>query len=213
MSKLEYLPTEARPGTSPNGIRTSRGSRFSEHIVQEHSQPTDSGNLRLLRGGGFTTEEKRNVATDLARRGLRIFPWRPVDGEKRPHIEDWPSRATNDAAQVAEWWECWPDANVGIATGPQPCGINLFVLDTDVKGGKPGNESLQFLLDEHGALPHTPRIETPTGGNHRYFTYPNGITVRSLDGFTPFRRINKGKYWLTPNIAYVGIALRHVRIP
>ena len=60
------------------------------------------------------------VALDLARSGYRVFPLVP-DG-KVPLIPKERGGhgcldATTDLAQVEEWWNQYPHANIGIATG------------------------------------------------------------------------------------------------
>jgi putative DNA primase/helicase len=79
--------------------------------------------------------------------------------------------ATTDLQQIEGWWSKTPNANVGIATGLQS---GIFVLDVDI--GKDGEESLQNLQEQYGALPVTHKVKTGTGGWHYYFYYPpNGI--------------------------------------
>lgn len=60
----------------------------------------------------------------------------------------------------------------------QPCGINLVVLDVDVKGDKSGNKSLRGLQDKHQPI-HTVRTQTPSGGQHLFLTYPDGANIRN----------------------------------
>jgi len=65
--------------------------------------------------------------------------------------------ASNDAAQVEQWWERWPDANIGIATGPS----GLVVLDVD---GPEGQAGLKALVEKHGPLPRTLVAKTGRAG-------------------------------------------------
>ena len=37
---------------------------------------------------------------------------------KHPRIANWPKNASRDPATIREWWRRWPDANIGIVTGP-----------------------------------------------------------------------------------------------
>lgn len=78
---------------------------------------------------------------------------RPVHGVKD---------ATTDEAIIRAWWERWPDANVGIATGS-----GLVVVDEDPRHG--GDETLRDLLDEYGPFPDTPLSLTGGGGRHYLF--------------------------------------------
>ncbi len=97
--------------------------------------------------------------------GMAIFPIRgrtkiPLttrgfkDASKHPH-------------QIRTWWEQWPNANIGIATGP---GSGFWVLDID---GSEGERSLHTLEEKHGLLPSTREVITGSGGRHLYFQWTN----------------------------------------
>ena len=94
-------------------------------------------------------------------------------GEACPHPGKHPRTlhgvkdATTDRKQIKAWWEKWPKANVGIATGA-PSGI--FVLDVD---GATGKASLKELEAEHGRLPRTVTVKTGNG-RHLYFRSAGG---------------------------------------
>jgi hypothetical protein len=83
------------------------------------------------------------------------------------------SDASADIAIVTRWWQMWPSANIGIATGR---GSGLVVLDVDFRAG--GDASLAALVDQHGPLPETACVHTGGGGLHYYFAHPGG-TVRN----------------------------------
>lgn len=68
-----------------------------------------------------------------------------------------------------------------ILTGPRSGGI--FVIDVDIRAG--GLESLERLENEHGALPQTLTVRSPTGGIHIYLVHPNPSGVRSVGGYRP----------------------------
>jgi hypothetical protein len=57
---------------------------------------------------------KLDFAQDARRRGFRVYPMTP-DGEE-PMFPEADCFATIDESQVLEWWEKWPDANIGIST-------------------------------------------------------------------------------------------------
>lgn len=104
--------------------------------------------------------------------GWRVHPLRARD--KRPLLKRWPEKATTDPAIIRAWWNEWPNANIGVATG-QVSGI--FVLDID---STEGEASLAAMEREHGPLPgFTPLQWTGGGGWHAVFTYPAGRTIRS----------------------------------
>ena len=115
-------------------------------------------------------------ALGYAARGLRVIPIDIV--KKYPYgIGGWQNLATDNPEQIRAWWtgeyEGW---GVGIATGHTTTGRHLFVLDVDVKEGKNGDETLADLEAEHGKLPDTVTVHTPTGGWHHYFYSPVNIT-------------------------------------
>jgi putative DNA primase/helicase len=73
--------------------------------------------------------------------------------------------ATLDAAVIDAWWDKTPDANLAIATGSISSG--LFVVDID------GPEAFDAYLDIMGVGAPT-HVKTGGGGNHVYFSYPEG---------------------------------------
>lgn len=99
--------------------------------------------------------------------GLPVFPVKTKG--KAPLTEHGCKDATTDIGQIVQWWERWPDANIGIATGAgdRP----LCVLDVDVNHdlGKYGDETLDELLKQYGQLPETWLCLTGGGGLHYYF--------------------------------------------
>lgn len=88
---------------------------------------------------------------------------------KHPRITDWVRHASVDAVTVGQWYEQWPEANVGIATGPES---GVIVLDVDPRHG--GDEELQRLIGQHGLLPWGPICYTGGGGQHYYYQHPGG---------------------------------------
>lgn len=108
------------------------------------------------------------------RSSLAIFPLKG----KIPLTAHGCKDATRDRDQVESWWDQYPLANIGIATGE----INgLLVIDVDVKHdqGKYGDESLKALESELGELPETWVAITGSGGLHYYFRYPEGHDIRN----------------------------------
>ena len=87
---------------------------------------------------------------------------------KHPRIPGWQNQATTDAATIRRWWKTWPSANIGVVAGKS----GLVVLDIDPKHG--GDDSLDKLMAEHGALPDTREQITGGGGRHILFKHPGG---------------------------------------
>lgn len=95
-------------------------------------------------------------------KGWKVFPCFP--DSKKPAIENWSGRATDDPIQIAEWeYEFGEKGNWGLAMGAS----GLAALDVD---GATGADSLMLLELEHGPLPETRKHATPSGGFHLIFT-------------------------------------------
>ncbi|MGA9667972.1 MAG: bifunctional DNA primase/polymerase [Terracidiphilus sp.] len=92
---------------------------------------------------------------------------------KHPRTAHGLKDASRDPAMIREWWNHWPDANIGIVTGPES---GIFVLDVD---GKRGEESLIELERRYSSLPDTYTVRTGGGGLHLYFLWPEGADVRN----------------------------------
>jgi hypothetical protein len=108
-------------------------------------------------------------------RGWAVLPLRARD--KRPLVAWEPLQAARPSArQVTDWFNHWPDANIGIVTGEIS---NLVVLDIDPKHG--GDVSRGRLERQFGRLPATVEAITGGGGWHLYFTHPGGL-IRNRTG-------------------------------
>jgi hypothetical protein len=77
--------------------------------------------------------------------------------------------ATTDPDQIREWWEQYPEANIGMPTGALS---GVVVLDVNLEIG--GFESLLALVRRHGALPWTRIAHTEGGLLQLYFEHPGG---------------------------------------
>ena len=87
---------------------------------------------------------------------------------KHPRTPRGAKDATTDPSQIKAWWQNWPDANVGIATGPES-GLVVLDVDVDVEKGTDGEASLRELEAKHGQLPMTIEAETGRGGRRAWF--------------------------------------------
>ena len=81
--------------------------------------------------------------------------------------------ATCDPAQLEDWWQRWPHANLGLATG-----IIFDALDVDGPAGLAALRQLARTVDLR--LPG-PRVATGGGGWHHWFT-PTGLGNRPPRG-------------------------------
>ncbi len=116
------------------------------------------------------------AALAYASRGWRVIPLtRPPRGDgKKPLLTNWTLQASNDPIVIDQWWQQWPEANVGIVTGKAS---GLVVLDVDPKNG--GDESLLDQIAANGPLPNTVECLTGGGGRHLYFQYPGQLIQNS----------------------------------
>lgn len=113
-------------------------------------------------------------------------PGRSCSPGKHPRTPRGLRDATLDPRVAAAWWEKWPTANVGVATGRAS---NLVVIDLDVKPALDDRPALDGVAElvrleaAHGALPDTLRSRTGRGGLHLFFAYPEGVeAIRSSAG-------------------------------
>ena len=177
-----------------------------------------------------TGEDNLPVVLEYARQ-WRVLPLAGIteDGEcscrlraacnrpgKHPLTKNGVNDATTDLDTIKDWWEKWPQANMGIRTGPES---GLVVLDVDPRNG--GSESLAQLITQYGELPETLVCGTGGGGWHYYFQHPDqfqlkgkvpglaGLDIKSDGGYVvapPSRHHSGGVYrwlsnWRTTNIA------------
>lgn len=136
---------------------------------------TPEGNTSTVdREGSQQEQTLLETALTYAQDGIPVFPC--VPGGKNPLTNNGFYDATTNEAQIREWWNRWPDANIGIPTG-QASGI--LALDVDTGSGP---SSLENLTREHGELPETARVKTGRGGVHYLFRYPVGQEIRNSAG-------------------------------
>jgi len=91
---------------------------------------------------------------------------------KHPSTRNGVKDASIDPLEIRSWWQMWPNANIGIATGDVS---GFFVLDVDPKHY--GEESLTELEEKHGKLPDTVEAITGSRGRHILFVYPNNMHI------------------------------------
>lgn len=110
--------------------------------------------------------------------GWSVIPIEP--GGKRPLVrwERFQHKPSTDL-EILSWFSRWPGANLGIVTGAVS---SLVVLDVDPRHN--GNQSLEDLCREHGALPDTVEAQTGGGGRHLYFRHP-GTVVHNRTALAP----------------------------
>lgn len=123
---------------------------------------------------GKVEEMKQNelltAALEYAAQGLAVFPLQPK--EKKPITKNGFYSATTDPATIKQWWNEYPAANIGIATGQRSGGLVVVDLDkhiTETGEVIEGYDSLREWQNKNGMLPDTAGTITGSGGNHWLF--------------------------------------------
>ncbi len=124
-------------------------------------------------------------ALDYAARGLPVFPCNPTPTKpkaKTPLTPHGFRDATTNPDQIRAWWEQWPSALIGGAMGSAS---GLFAVDPDIPkepGDPDGLAAWNALAERHGGVPPTHSHETPSGGRHVLFAYPEGLRITNKEG-------------------------------
>src|SRR5438105_3493264 len=99
-------------------------------------------------------------ALEYAALGIPVFP---CAATKKPLTENGFKDASTEERQVKHWWGRWPEAMIGVPTGPAS-GIDVLDLDLDLDEGINGHE---FVPNWSTLSPVM--VQTPSGGAHLYF--------------------------------------------
>jgi len=121
--------------------------------------------------------------------GLSIIP---TSANKKPLIS-WKQYQEKCATkeEINQWWTTWPDANPALVTGNIS---GIVALDLDKKYGRTSKEFI---------IPATACAKSGNGGEHFFFKYPKGVSVKSgsaIDGEGVDSRADGGYILLAPSI-------------
>jgi Bifunctional DNA primase/polymerase, N-terminal/AAA domain len=154
---------------------TKPGAKTPGHADDDHIHTVD-----VERTPGLIPD----IALAYASFGWRVVPIR--SGTKEPDMKEWPRLATTDPRVIGDWWmNGHAGAGIGICTG---VASGIFVLDVDDNGvDKFGRDTLAALEAEHGRLPATPTVLTPSGGLHIYFKWPGFNPKQTLGDWLDIR--------------------------
>ena len=126
--------------------------------------------------------------------GWAVFPVRP---NKAPYTKNGCKDAKKDPGAIKAWWNRFPDAGIGIATGSIS---NLIVIDEDVDAEKDldGYKEVRKWEAENEALPETVTSITGRGGYHLYYKY-EGNDIGNRAGLLPGVDVRgEGGYVIAP---------------
>jgi hypothetical protein len=108
---------------------------------------------------------------------------------KHPLVRHGVNDATTDPGQLEHWWQQWPHANLGLATG-----IVFDALDLD---GPAGVAALRQLARTAGLRLPGPVVRTGGGGWHHWFA-PTGLGNRPPRGLAHIDWRGRGGAVLAP---------------
>ena len=103
---------------------------------------------------------------------------------KLPFIKNWTRDASVDEGQIDSWWTQYPNANIGIATGPKS---GFWVVDVDMKNGIDGLKSLIHRFGDDFDFDHKEYLvgKTATGGIHFLLQWDAALPVRNGQAVLP----------------------------
>jgi hypothetical protein len=118
---------------------------------------------------------------------------------KHPRFPEWEKKWSKDPKQINEWWDMFPDANIGMVTGKASNGI--CVVDVDAEIGR--NNLKRYVNGTISPVAKTAR--TDFDGEHWYFRTNENIpdNIKAIKGLD-FR--NNGLIVLPPS---QGLAKRY----
>src|SRR6516225_2756208 len=158
-----------------NGIRQQHGGMDAETPINSEAAGPVGRAFHQARRKGFDVTRTLNAALHYISDNIPVFPVSRVD--KHPLCPNGFHDATINENQIREWWQTWPNAMIGIPTGPRS-GIWVLDVDIDVKKNIDGHETMARLGIEYGPLPLTLCSITPRGGKHYLFRW-NGTNIRN----------------------------------
>lgn len=145
-----------------------------------------------------TLDEKPiSVALAYVAKGWPVFPCNPLT--KAPMIERGFKEATTDAFKVRAWWAKFPNAMVGVPTGPA-VGFWVLDIDNDAERGKSGLASLAEMGHDLSELMDTAVSNTASGGYHCLFRFdPNHPITNARGALRRFLDVRgEGGYIIAP---------------
>lgn len=162
--------------------------------------------------------------------GWRVFPLKPRG--KTPLTQHGFQDASDDLDTVRQWWERWPDANIGLPTGPHSAGgIGFDVIDADGPEGVaawtalkhrncPPGCSTEAFCDSDGGFGIVAEALTPGNstvgkgsGRHVYVRASGRGNLAHINGQPIDYRGRSGYVVAPPSMNLVGDAYVWIRSP
>src|SRR5262249_25741047 len=99
--------------------------------------------IETLSENGAAGNKEYLTALSWAARGVPVFPCKNTPGDptthKAPHTSHGFHDATTNPDLIRSWWAQWPNALIGMPTGPRS---GFDVIDIDRKKGKDGTKAI-----------------------------------------------------------------------
>ncbi|MBC7932018.1 MAG: bifunctional DNA primase/polymerase [Rubrivivax sp.] len=213
MEKARSFVDEILAGADAGALAESSGTFTSPLPIHIHSSARgasgdETDGLHICSppppavAGDERQAELLSAALGYAQRGWSVLPLYAVtvDGRctcrqgaacdsagKHPRVAKGVRDATTGAAQIADWWQRHPDANIGLAMG---AASGIVCLDVDPRNG--GDASLAELTEQHGDLPDTAAVATGGGGFHLFFKHPQAQFKNSSSKIAPGLDVKTG---------------------
>lgn len=135
--------------------------RLADRLAAQIDQPQLRTRQRLGQPGALGES-----AYWYASKQIAVFPLQP--GGKEPLTRHGFKDASCDPATITSWWNRWPEANIGAATGR-----HLDVIDID------GLAGLRTWIERDLQVRTIGHAITPRGGGHHLYVPPQGLGNRS----------------------------------
>jgi hypothetical protein len=132
-------------------------------------------------------------ALAYARRGIHVLPLKG----KVPLVDGGYKAATTNEENIRGWWDQWPDANIGLATG-----VTSGILVVDVDPRNRGIESFKKLRPLLVASSNNnlgcPVVMTGGGGFHVYYECVLPIRSRKFKDYKGIDILAEKRYVVAP---------------
>jgi hypothetical protein len=147
-----------------------------------------------------------NLAINLARAGLPVFPCLEADGlahdktgrpkgAKAPYTSAGFKDATVDPARITAWWQQFPNAVPGMPTG-EASGISVIDGDLDRETGETTGEAQ--IADLHLDHPDAVHVRTQSGGVQVFYRHVPGAGTGSKKVASHVDTRGEGGYIIAP---------------
>ncbi len=124
------------------------------------------------------TASPLDAALAYAARGWAVFPLVTHPPFNTPATRHGLLDASHDPERIRRWWTDMPPAGIGVATGPAS-GIWALDIDVDPTEDKDGWLAVREIEGLYFSLPETMTANTPRGGTHLVWTWPDGADIRN----------------------------------